>query len=278
MLCQELGDFIEFLAYPTPRAHQTGFFNRGTAYCIAVWLLLLSFIDFWVGMSIGLLEAYGILVPTPRDWESVAHNPVQRLLEDPVNFSLAPALDELCFRLCLVNPAGALWLLPWLLPIACSSSGSLFFSSGLTAMSLCILVGSMHIGPGRLWRRFWAMHCEPVFQMQFRYVLLASTCMYVVVECSRSGADILLALCTWQKGYVLAWVCTTRGMIAAVVLNSAASLWSDTLAWLYKDIFGETFHMIMLCLSVLCWCWILIATITPDPLALFKRFVSIICL
>eukprot|EP00746_Dinoflagellata_sp_MGD_P054957 gnl/MRDRNA2_/MRDRNA2_239818_c0_seq1.p1 gnl/MRDRNA2_/MRDRNA2_239818_c0~~gnl/MRDRNA2_/MRDRNA2_239818_c0_seq1.p1 ORF type:complete len:163 (+),score=4.06 gnl/MRDRNA2_/MRDRNA2_239818_c0_seq1:46-489(+) len=146
------------------------------------------------------------------------------------------------------------------------------------AVSMCTLVGCTYFAPGRLWRRFWTMHYQAIFQMQFRYVLLASTCMYVVVENARSGADILLALCTWQKGCVLSWVCVTRGVFTAVVLNGAANLCSDSLAWLYKDVLGGALHSIMLSLSVVFMSGILVATVTPDPLALFKRFLSIICL
>lgn len=239
MLAEELARFRDFFLHPSPWINPTGVLGAGAVHCILVWLLLNALADFWVGTWVGMLEAWGCLPMPERNWELTAHNPLQRLWEEPASFTLVPTLDEIAFRFGLLWPAAGVWLFVGLLPTVLKHS---CFVAGLTWFVVAIFLSSRL---GSKWFSFWRARCHEHFCRHFGCVLHVSVVTFAVVECMRgdsSGPDLILAVCAWHKGLVLAWVRLTRGILAAIFLHAASNLCSDTLAWLYKDVLGVNLH------------------------------------
>lgn len=265
-LSAELEGFLTFLVHPKPDAHRLGFFHTDIAPCIGIWLLMFSLAEFWSGTTVGILQSLGVFRQYSRDWES-------SLFTDYAGFSWGAALDELTFRYMLVDPAEAVWLLVSLLPIhLCSVTGL----SLLAASSFCAATVLVYLQVGGHWHRFWQTHVHHLYTQYFGFAVHLLALAFVCKECLHSGADILLVICAWHKSLILSWVCTRRGLFAAIVTHAAANISSNLQAWLYKDdVLGGTMPSVMLTISAIVWANLVLTAMPDEVLRFLKQLTSL---
>lgn len=271
-MLQEMRACWSFFLNPEPDV-MLRMVQPGMEISMLFWLVVLALGDFWIGTCIGSLEAMGAITPFARDWETSAQDPFQRLWSQPFTFTLFPMVDEVSYRLSLLYPSAGACSLLLSLPTSLIDNRNAAMAFTRLGIAGTVLF-SFRKSPGNIWCRWWASHFQNHFARHFGVILHLSSIAFAGAECSRLGPDVLVFSSTLLKGYVLTWVCISRGWWSSVILHGFANLCSDSIAWLYKDIFGIGLHYMMLLTTMILLVVLIFSMLPPEFVAALRYFMN----